>query len=299
MNKTAWVRILVPLGVILVLIAMMAIAATDSGIMSEVGAGGQPLALDDYSAVPPSVVNGANGLAEETFGNNQEKRDAFVEQLLAFYSRAEGKDFIIIFNPGGWGWSGLEDAPGWLSIVEGIDAELEGMGYSLVEVNYLRAEENFWGKMDEFWGFFTAYHTKARDLARRVDFLTTHLPDVRVILTGESMGTVTTGGAMGVLEGNPRVYSIQTGPPFWHDPENTSQTLVITDNGIAGDALSEGNYFEFVSGCYQKWFGVLEPTGDLGTEPHLVLAPGHDYWWQYPGIGPIITEFLVDRFGQE
>jgi len=33
---------------------------------------------------------------------------------------------------------------------------------------------------------------------------------------------------------------------------------------------------------------------DLGLE-----APGHEYMWEYPGVGPVIETFLAENFGTE
>jgi hypothetical protein len=70
-------------------------------------------------------------------------------------------------------------------------------------------------------------------------------------------------------------------------------------NGVSVDTLSYGNGFDFILGCYEKWFGVLKPTADYGTGPHIVVAPGHDYWWQYPVVRSQITEFLRENFAPE
>jgi hypothetical protein len=40
-------------------------------------------------------------------------------------------------------------------------------------------------------------------------------------------------------------------------------------------------------------------TSEIGTEPHIVVAPGHDYWWQYPEVRSQITQFLRANFAPE
>jgi hypothetical protein len=222
-----------------------------------------------------------------------------VAQLLAVYSEARDKDFVIMFNPGGWGWNLVEDSPGWWSIFGGIESELEGLSYTSLKLNYLRAVDSFRGRLDAARELISGYREKAEDLACRVDFLTAYLPDLRVILTGESTGTVITDSAMEILEDNPRVYSIQTGPPFWHQTAMLERTLVITDNGITADSFSAGDFFDIILGYLKKWFGLLEPEDDFGTSPHYVAAPGHDYWWQYPEVNSQITDFLRQNFGFE
>lgn len=287
--------------VLVLLLSMVVLAASYSGfgITSGIGSGGLPVSLSDLSDVPQLVVDSATSLAAELFGDSREKCDDFINQLLAVYSEAEGKDFVIVFNSGGWGWTLVEDTPGWRSIFDGIKSELENLSYTLLELNYLRSADTFQGRLDEFGEVLNGYQSKANDLACRVEFLTTHLPDLRVILAGESTGAVIADSVMEILEDNPRVYSIQTGPPFWHQTVMSERTLVMTGNGITTDSLSQGDLFNFILGYYKNWFGLSEPEDDFGTTPHYIAAPGHDYWWQYPEVCSRITNFLRDNFGLE
>lgn len=300
MSKIRWLGIVVALGLVL-LLGMVVLAASYSGfgVTSDIGTGGLPLSLSDLSDVPQSVMDGATSLAAKLFGDCREKCDDFINQLLAAYSEAKGKDFVIVFNPGGWGWNLVEESPGWQSIFDGIASELESSSYTLLELNYLRAADTFRGRLDEFREILNGCQSKAKDLACRAEFLTTYLPDLRVILAGESTGAVIADGAMEILEDNPRVYSIQTGPPFWHQTVMLERTLVMTGNGITIDSFSQGDFFDFILGYYKKWFGLLEPEDGFGTIPHYTAAPGHDYWWQYPEVCSRITNFLRDNFGLE
>jgi hypothetical protein len=294
------IGIVIALGLVLLLGAVVVVASySETGVTSSIGTEGLPLSLADFSTMPQSVVDGASSLATELFGDCREECDNFVAQLLAVYSEASDKDFVIMFNPGGWGWNLVEDSPGWWSIFGGIESELEGLSYTSLKLNYLRAVDSFRGRLDAARELISGYREKAEDLACRVDFLTTYLPDLRVILTGESTGTVITDSAMEILEDNPRVYSIQTGPPFWHQTAMLERTLVITDNGITADSFSAGDFFDIILGYLKKWFGLLEPEDDFGTSPHYVAAPGHDYWWQYPEVNSQITDFLRQNFGFE
>lgn len=289
--------IVIALGLVLLLgMAVLAASYSESGVTCEIGAEGLPLTLADFSAVPQAVIDDATGLATELFGDSPEKCDDFVNQLLAIYLEAEDKDFIIVFNPGGWGWNLVEDSPGWWSIFDGIESELESLSYTSLKLNYLRAADSFLGRLDEVGGMITGYQLKAKDLAFRAEFLTTHIPDLKVIMAGESTGAVITDGAMEILEDNPRVYSIQTGPPFWHQTVMLERTLVMTGNGITTDSFSQGDYLDIIWGYFKKWFDLSEPEDDFGTTPHYIAAPGHDYWWQYPEVCSQITDFLTQNF---
>jgi hypothetical protein len=292
--------ILIALSLVLLLGAVVVVASySESGVTSSIGTEGLPLSLADFSTVPQSVVDGASNLATELFGDCQEECDNFVNQLLAVYSEAKDKDFVIMFNPGGWGWNLVEESPGWWSIFGGIESELEGLSYTSLELNYLRAANTFRGRIDAVKELINGYQEKAEDLACRVEFLTTYIPDLRVILAGESTGAIITDGAMEILEDNPRVYSIQTGPPFWHQTAMLERTLVMTDNGITDDSFSDGDLFDIIWGYLKKVFGLAELEDDFGTSPHYVTAPGHDYWWQYPEVSSQITDFLRQNFGFE
>lgn len=300
MGKIWRFGILIALILVLLLGAVVLVASySESGITSSIGTEGLPLSLADFSTVPQSVVDGASRLATELFGDCQEECDNFVSQLLAVYSEAKDKDFVIMFNPGGWGWNLVEESPGWWSIFGGIESELEGLSYTSLKLNYLRAANTFRGRIDAVKELINGYQEKAEDLACRVEFLTTYIPDIRVILAGESTGAIIADGAMEILEDNPRVYSIQTGPPFWHQTAMSERTLVITDNGITADVFSDGNLFIIIWNYLKKWFGLSEPVDDFGTSPHYVTAPGHDYWWQYPEVSSQITDFLRQNFGFE
>ena len=296
-SKIRRLGIVIALGLVLLLgIGVLAASYTESGVTCMIGAEGLPLSPSDFSVVPQSVVDDATGLATQLFGDCQEECDDFVNQLLAVYSEAEDKDFVVIFNSGGWGWNLVEDSPGWWSIFNGIESELESATYTSLKLNYLRAVDGFRGRFDEVGGMITGYQSKAKDLACRAEFLTTHIPDLKVILAGESTGAVITDRAMEILADNSQVYSIQTGPPFWHQTAMLERTLVMTDNGIIPDSVNQGDFLSIASGYFESWFGLSEPEDDFGTTPHYIAAPGHDYWWQYPEVCSQITNFLRQNF---
>jgi len=280
-------------------IVVLAVPSSEVGVTCAVGTEGLPLALADISVVPQAVIDDATRLATELFGDYPEEHDDFVNQLLALYSEAEDNDFVVVFNPGGWGWNPVETSPGWWSIFNGIESELESSGYTSLMLNHLRAVDSFLGRLDEFEEMITGYQTKAKDLACRAEFLTTHIPDLKVILAGESTGTIITDSAMNILADNPQVYSIQTGPPFWHKNVALDRTLVITNNGIIPDSLSQGDYWVIIWGYFKNWFNLSGPEDDFGTTPHYIAVPGHDYWWQYPEVCSQITDFLRQNFAIE
>ncbi|MBA7538451.1 hypothetical protein ES705_30726 [subsurface metagenome] len=297
-SKIRRLKVVVALTVVLLLALVLLVPSSlVIGVTCEVGTGGLPLSAYDLSAVPQSVAEDAARLATELFGDCQEECDDFVSQLLAMYSKAKDKDFVVIFNSGGWGGNLLETSLGWRSIFTGIESELAGSGYTSLLLDYQRTAETLRGCLDESVGRITGYPSKAKFLAGRVEFLTKHNPGLRVILTGESTGIIIADRVMTILEDNPRVYSIQTGPPFWHKNVTLDRTLLLTSNGIVPDSFSQGDFLTIVWGNLRHWFRLSQPVDDFGTAPHYVGAPGHDYWWQYPEVCVQITNFLEQNFG--
>jgi len=288
------------IGVTLALVlslVIMAVSYSAVGVTCEIGTGGLPLSVYDFSAVPQSVAEDAAGLATELFGDCQEKCNDFVNQLLAMYSEAKGRDFIVIFNSGGLGWTFKQDSSGWPSILAGIQSKLASTGYTSLFLSHLRTDGGLPGHLDELVERVTGYPSKAKDLAGRVEFITSHIPDLRVILTGESTGTVICDRAMDILRDNPQVYSIQTGPPFWYENIALERTLLLTSNGIIPDSYSQGDFWAILWGNLRYRLHLAQPEDDFGTTPHYIGAPGHDYWWQYPEVCSQITSFLEQNFG--
>ncbi|MFC2012899.1 hypothetical protein ACFLUE_01275 [Chloroflexota bacterium] len=261
-------------------------------VASAVGSEGLPISVGDFSGVPSSVIDDAVGLADGLFGEHQEKREDFVNQLLATYLEAKDKDFILFFNSGGWGWNLLEISPSWQTISAGIQSELDISGYSSVWLNYRRTVDTFRGHLDEIMSQVSLYPQKAKDLACRVKFLTNHIPDLRVILGGESLGTIICDSAMNIMQDNQRVYSIQTGPPFWYKNVMLDRTLVIRSGGIIPDAFSQGDIFKVICANLEAFFGFPVPDDGSGNILLYFRAPGHEYWWQDAAVSSRITDFL-------
>ena len=291
--------VLVALSAVLFLgIAVLAFSYSDVGVTVGVGTGGLPLSVTDLSKVPESVAEDATELAKELFEDYQEEYEDFVSQLLAEYVEAKDKDFVVIFNSGGWGWNFLENSPGWYSISTGIESELDKLGYSSLLLNYRRTGETLRGVIDEFVEVITDYPSKAEDLAHRVEFLTSHIPDLKVIVTGESNGSVMSDTVMSILQDNPRVYSIQTGPPFWHQNVMLDRTLVLDSNGMTPDSFSQGDVPTVLWASLKALIGLTPPEEeDPGRILYFFRAPGHDYRWQYPDVYAKITDFLEKNFG--
>ena len=291
--------ILVALAALMTLaVIVLAFSYVDIGVTDAIGEGKLSLSAYDFSRVPQSVLEDASRLAEELYGDSRDKYQDFADQLLATYLEAEDKDFIIVFNSGGWGWNSLESSPGWTSIIDGVESELDGLGYTSFFLNYRRTSETMRGRIKEFVEATTQYPSKAESLARRVEFLTVHIPDLRVIVTGESNGTIISDCVMSTLRDNPRVYSIQTGPPFWHKSGMMDdRTLVLKSNGVSADSFSQGDIPTMLWGTVKSWLGLTGPGDNPGKILFFLEAPGHDYSWQYPKVSSQIVKFIDTNFG--
>ena len=264
--------------------------------ISAIGTGGFPLLLEDISDIPESMAQSAEQLAAELFGDYPEKGVDFTDQLLATYEQAKDRDVVIFFNSGGWGWNLADASPGWFSILSGIQVELRNLGCETLVLNYQRTEDNLIGRVDEFMSMISLYPNKAKDLALQVGFLTRHVPGLKVILAGESDGTIICDMAMSILKDNDRVFSIQTGPPFWHKQRATERSLVLTNSGLGPDVFAQGDLFAMLAASLEDFFGFPRDRASPGNIMYYIGAPGHDYHWCYPGVYPEIINFLNHNF---
>ncbi|MDP2917240.1 MAG: hypothetical protein Q8O16_04840, partial [Dehalococcoidia bacterium] len=234
-------------------------------------------------------------LAQELYGESQEQYNRFVNQLLATYVSARDKDFLILFSPGGWGGALAVNSADWWSILSGIESELDESGYSALVLNYQRTINTLRGCLNELKEMVTGYSSKATELAYRIKFITAHNPDIRIILTGESTGTVIVDYVMKMLDDNKRVFSIQAGTPFWHTSSRPDRTLLINNNGVTPDSFSDGDALTIFCATLKSWFSTA-PKGEA-TLMNFIVAPGHEYWWQNPVVYSQIDSFLKKNFG--
>jgi len=268
------------------------------GMAKDIGIQEPALTDDDLSSVPPSVVDDAVKMATELVGKGNDKFQTLVDQLVGSYIKARDKDVVVFFNSGGMGWNLTKDTPGWESILNGITSQLETLGYKPLVLNYRRTSSGLLGAIKEVIEAANRYPHKAKDLADRVQFLADHLPHLKIIIAGESTGTVISEETMGMLKDQPGIYSIQTGPPFWHKPGDLQRTLLINSNGRGLDTFSYGNVPAMVWATVKSWFGLSSVNDNPGNILKWLKAPGHDYSWQYPGVCSKVIDFLDENFGE-
>jgi hypothetical protein len=251
-------------------------------------------------------------VASQVVGSSKKAQEQFVTQLLDLYYRVKGHDFALFYTPGGWGKKPLEaDRQGqtWLA---GIESELTRLGYNYYEVEDIRTGKGLLDYFIELKEQLTHYPSKSKELAAKIDFLTSHVSGLKVIITGQSNGAAFAGEVISRLKGNPEVYSIEIGIPFWHRVSKTDKSLVIDNNGVGADALTQRDIVGLVKSNLVRLFilnkaPAFTPFDWLVTRAVLIFgpynlglgmeAPGHDYMWQYPGVGPVIQDFLVKNFG--
>lgn len=292
------------IAVILVAIPLFAIIwltlfNSEVGMAKEIGIQEPALPAYDRSSVPQTIIDDAVEKANELVGKSKEKLQNMVDQLVATYVEAKKVDIVVFFNSGGWGWNLTEESPGWASILDGIKSQLDSLGYRSLILNYQRTSRGLRGCFREFFEAATRYHSKARDLSRRVEFLTDHLPDLKIIIAGESTGTVISDKTIGILKDKTNVYSIQTGTPFWYQPAVFDRTLLMNSNGRGIDTFSYGNVPAMVWATFKGWLGLSSPDDNPGDILSWLKAPGHDYSWQYPGVSSAVVKFLDTNFGKK
>lgn len=283
--------------VVLVFVLFIIVVYNSSlGLNDGIGIQEPNLSNIDLSSAPPSVINDAIALADKLVGTDGARHQRVVNDLVGSYLAAQGRDAVIFFNSGGMGWNMVSNTPGWQAILSGMCGELVNLGYRPVVLNYSRTGRDFWGNIKEVVEAATRYTQKTVDMESRVQFLVDHLPNVKFIIAGESTGSVITEESMKYFRDNPRVFSIQTGCPFWYKTTPQARTLRITDNGKGVDAFTYGNIPAMLWCTFKGWFGWESPEQNAGNVLKSLRAPGHDYTWNYELIRSDIDGFLEANF---
>ena len=271
--------------------ALIMVEYTDVGDV--LGASSAPgFSNNDLSQVPDGVRKDAQELAGEILGPHTVQARVFARQLLVTYLDARDKDFILVYNPGGWGSSLLRESPGWQSIVNGIEGELNSQGYELLPLNYRRTQHGWIASLDEISEMAIHYNHKAKILAARFDFLTDHNPHVRVIMASESNGSIISDQVMILLKDNDRVYDIQTGTPPWYHPPELERTLIINNNGEVPDSFSNGDFPAIIDANLKMLTDFHQQVANGGHILKVFRAPGHVYNWEQPRVSKEVCDFL-------
>ncbi len=274
------------------------------------GTNSSKLSLESMSTVEQQAWQ----VAAEVVGSGKETQEQFVSEVLDLYSKVKDNDFAIFCISGGWGKEPLEANKEGRSWLVGIEDELTELGYKYCVVDDIRTGNSLIEYLFEFKEQLTHYPSKAKELAAKIDFLTKQVTDLKVIITGQSNGAAFAGEVITYLKDDPGVYSIQVGIPFWHRVSKASQSLVIDNNGLGADALTERDLVRLLKANLVRIFILnhapsFTPVDWVITRAILIFspykfglglqAPGHEYMWEYPGVGPAIEAFLVKNFGTQ
>ncbi len=253
-------------------------------------------------------------LAREVVGASRKAQSQFVDELLGLYRKVKDRDLVIVCNSGGWGTSPLSSDYQGQSWLAGIETKLTQMGYNFCVIENIRTGSGLFERLFELKEGLTQYPSKARETAAKINFLMQHFTDLKVLIVGQSNGAAFTSTVAKYLASNPRVYSIQVGIPFWHRVCEVSRSLVIKNSGLGGDVLTKGDIVGLFKANWAKMLVInhvpsFTPIDWLINRAVLIFAsycfglglhaPGHEYMWEHPGVGPMIEAFLVENFGSK
>ncbi len=245
----------------------------------------------------------ANQLAGRLFGTDVKKRTGFASRLMNICSKASGKDFLLIHNPGGWGITEMADLLQWeRSIVEGVNHTMEKLGYDCSSVQYFRSNHGWRAILVDVKEQTHFFSSKARQMAAELEFVTRHFDNVRVIMIGVSQGAAFSDAVTQNLNGDKnRVFSIEVGMPFPYKSRRlvTERTLALDSNGLMPDALMDWNVPTILRTYLTapfRWMRFMM-QGKHIKFTYCINVPGHDYNWDYPEVQHKIESFLNANFG--
>ena len=248
----------------------------------------------------------AGYLAKQLFGSDIKKCASFNNRLLDICTRARGKDFLLIHNPGGFGGTPLEHLLKWeRSIVDGVSTTIEQLGYSWLLTQYFRNGSSWWSHMwnmkEEARFFLKGKSSKVGVMAAEIEFIAQHIDNLKVILIGASQGAAFSNAVMRQLGEFDQVYSIELGLFFPHMPRRvvTERTLAIDSNGVVPDPMAHRNlragFKAYITAPF-RWI-KYRLQGKPEKFTYCINTPGHDYNWEYPEVHQRIIEFLETNFG--
>lgn len=213
-----------------------------------------------------------------------------VEQFRKFLQSAHKNDIIIIFNPGGWGYTPLEKSDDFSPVVEGIKKTLCDLGHNPIIIPYLRAKNSFLGKITvikEALNSFNEHNVFSEEVE---DFLNKN-PDKKVIMVGLSFGAYFVDKVMEKFSESfkNRIFAIELGSPFWKNP---SPENILRFNNDGADPISKGEIKGVTKGFFRIYFKwILEVIfGRKISLSEMLHFKGHDYSWLR--LEPEITPFL-------
>lgn len=254
--------------------------------------------VTDYKILNEEV----NHLAEQLFGNDIKKRTSFASRLMDICSRASGKDFLLIHNPGGWGSTNLEGLLHWeRSILDGVSATMAKLGYNCAFMQYFRSNQGYRAVVEDIGEQTRFFTSKAKIMAAELEFVTRHSGNLQVIMIGVSQGAAFSNAVLQQLNGLDRVTSIELGTPSPYKSKRviSERTIALDSNGLRPDALMEWDIPTIIRtylGAPYRWL-KYRLQGKRVKFTYCINLPGHDYNWDYPEVRGKIENFLINKFG--
>lgn len=227
------------------------------------------------------------------------RAQAFADELAAAYSRLEGVDVLLVYNPGGLGGAPMSEDPEWPSILYGISDYLQDKhGLSSAIMEHMRASYGGAGYLAALGEMQSKYPQAAPVLAAKLAFLTRYHPALRVIVTGRSHGAIFTNEVVELLLDNDRVYSIQAGrSPDYGRSQESPRHLLLPGNGASPDPLSERDWWSIIKANVGRIPPTMPPEeGSMQVFKWYLRAPGHAYTWDIPELREQIVGFLDAEF---
>lgn len=203
-------------------------------------------------------------------------------------------DVIVIFNPGGWGYTPLEKSDDFAPMVRGIKKTLDGFGYNPAIIPYIRSKKGLLGKITVIKEALSSFDSHTEFLNDIADFLNKN-PGKKIIMAGLSFGAFFVDKMMRKISGNPEdcIFAIEFGSPFWDNSFSPENILRLNNNGK--DPVAKGEIKGVAKGffkIYFKWIsGVI--FGRKIALSEMLHLEGHNYSW--PELEPEITSFLKNR----
>ncbi len=244
----------------------------------------------------------ARRLAQQIFGNVSRESTNFANKLLDIYRQVQGKDFLLIHHPGGFGSKELKHCLQWeRSVVTGTCATIKRLGYTCLLTQYFRTNNGRLGLIRNLRDLFHLSSSKVDASTAQLKLILQHTKNLKVILIGVSSGAGFTNAIMQRLNGNGSVYSIELGMFFPYKDLRVinERTLAIDSNGTTPDLTFQGDIKVIAKNCLAapiRWF-KLQLKGTPMPVPWCVNVPGHDYDWSYPEVRHRIENFIETNFG--
>lgn len=243
-------------------------------------------------------------LAEQILEDKPDHVNSFTDKLLETCEQVDGKDILIIHNPGGWGNTKMEGLLQWeRSIIEGVSDTIGQLGYKFTVMQYFRSETGLAAVINDIREQGRFFRNKAGKLASELEFLVSHFSKLKIIMIGVSQGAAFSNSVVQHLDGVKGVSSIELGTPFLYKSKlvTTDNTLTVNSNGLMPDALMEWNIPVILKTYLTapiRWLRY-RLRGQKVKFTYCINLPGHDYNWDYPEVQGQIGEFLTLKLGEK